>query len=186
MADILTRLHQDHIHMAQVLDVLEQQLEILRHPEGEQNPDLNLILECALYFVSFPDKVHHVAEDKLFSKTERVLPDMKAAFSRLRHDHQNLAREGEKFHRTIEKICAGEVLERAVLVREIDNFVRHQRDHMNLEEAEIFPRAKSELSEINFAEIETEYEASLDPVFSSKVENYYERIRDAIVSVENY
>lgn len=184
MSEILARLHQDHIHMAEVLNVLDRQLEVLRHPEGEQQPDLNLILECAHYFVSFPDKVHHVAEDKLFAKTEEVLPDMKSEFDRLRKDHQTLAREGEKFHHSIEKICAGEVQQRTVIINEIDNFVRLQRAHMDLEEGKIFPRAKAGLSAINFDEIEADYLATLDPIFSDKIEDYYERIREAIIDVE--
>ncbi|MGR8949342.1 MAG: hemerythrin domain-containing protein [Gammaproteobacteria bacterium] len=185
MADILDRLHQDHIHMAQVLDVLDQQLEILRHPENGYDADLDLIRESAHYFMSFPDKVHHVAEDKLFAKTERVAPDMKPEFEKLRSDHKKLAEEGVRFHQITEQLCAGEVLERSVIVKELAAFLRLQRDHMDLEEGHVFPGARASLNSTNIEEIEAEYSASVDPIFGEKLESYYESIREAIVTADH-
>lgn len=171
--------------MAQVLDVLEQQLEILRHPESDQDIDLELIRESAHYFTSFPDQVHHVAEDKVFAKTEKVSPDMKAQFEKLRSEHRELAQEGARFHHTAEKLCAGEVVERAMIIEELAKFLNLQRDHMDFEEGEVFPGARASLNRASIAEIEAEYSASVDPIFGKKVENYYECIREAIVTANN-
>ena len=181
MTDILQRLHQDHIHMAQVLDVLEQQLNIMRHPESGSDADLNLIRESALYFMTFPEKVHHVAEDKMFQKAEEVAPDMRPSFEKLRSDHIALSAVGKEFHALMDRLCAGQVLERAQIVAEMEKFLDVQRSHMNLEEGEIFPEAKASLSKANIDEIAAEYEASIDPVFGPKVEEYFDRIREAIV-----
>ena len=181
MSDILQKLHQDHIHMAQVLDVLARQLDVLRHPESGTDADLNLLRESALYFMTFPDKVHHVAEDKLFRKTEQVAPDMKPDFEKLRSDHARLASVGKEFHELMDNLCAGEVMQRAEIVSEIEKFIDVQREHMNLEEGKIFPEARSSLSKTNIDEIEAEYEASIDPIFGPKVEKYFEQIREAIM-----
>ena len=181
MSDILQKLHQDHIHMAQVLDVLDRQLDIIRHPESGDDADMNLIRESALYFMTFPDKVHHVAEDKVFEKTEQVAPDMKPQFEKLRSDHVALASVGKEFHEMMDNLCSGQVMQRAELVAEIEKFIDVQREHMNLEEGKIFPEAKSSLSKTNIDEIEAEYEASVDPIFGPKVEKYFEQIRQAIV-----
>lgn len=181
MSDILQKLHQDHIHMAQILDVLDQQLDLMRHPESGTDANLELIRESALYFMSFPDKVHHVAEDKLFEETEQFSPDMKPDFEKLRADHVALAEIGKSFHEMMDNLCAGQVMERAELVSEIDKFVSAQREHMNIEEAKIFPEARAHLDKTNFDEIQTAYESNLDPVFGPKLEKYFERIREAIL-----
>ena len=181
MNDILDKLHEDHIHMAQVLDALDQQLDIMRHPETGSDADLHLIREGALYFMTFPDKVHHVAEDKMFHKTEQVTTDMKSLFEKLRRDHVLLAAAGKEFHDMMGNLCAGEVMERAQIIGELEKFINLQRQHMNLEEGTIFPQARSSLSKADIEEIEAEYAASVDPVFGPKVEKYFERIRQAIV-----
>tara|TARA_Y100001934_G_scaffold261999_1_gene335969 strand:+ start:1019 stop:1195 length:177 start_codon:yes stop_codon:yes gene_type:complete len=40
--NILDSLHQNHVHVTELLDFLEVQLDRLRHPEGEQQGDINL------------------------------------------------------------------------------------------------------------------------------------------------
>ncbi len=182
MSDILDKLHGDHIRIAQLLDLLESQLDLLRHPQGEGAADHGLMRDIARYFVTFPDHGHHAIEDRLFSAMETASPALKNRFAALRTDHESLGSLGEKFYAMLDAVCAGQIVERQALVDAVQEFLDLQRQHMNTEESDIFPHARACLDGTDIAAIEAEHAALDDPLFGAEMDDYFARLHETIVA----
>lgn len=178
MSKILDELHQDHIRMAQLLDILAAQFAHLK--DADADVDLRLMRDIADYFVSFPDAVHHPTEDAVFDTLEARSPDLRMRFEALRQDHVELALIGREFFELMQSACSGHVVPRAQLAAATDNFLRRQRQHMDVEESEIFPLARAYLQGVSIGKFGTNYNGADDPLFGGKIRDGFSRLHEAI------
>jgi len=179
MTTFLDKLNQDHVHMAQLLDLLAAQLTLLRDPDGE--PDYRLMQDIAYYFICFPDSVHHRAEDAVFRALEEKSPSQRKRIEALRLEHVELAEMGQEFNLLLEGVCSGHVVTRDKIVSAGENFLERQRRHMDTEEGEIFVIAKAYLNDeivAAFASIHAEVQG---PLFGTDTRDSFNRLRQAIM-----
>jgi hemerythrin-like domain-containing protein len=176
---LLDRLHQDHVHMAQLLDLLAAQLVLLRDPHADA--DYSLMRDIAYYFICFPDSVHHPAEDMIFGALEEKSPDLKNRFAALRAEHAEISEIGQAFHLLLEGVCSGHMVPRDKILSAAENFLNRQRRHMDTEEGEIFVIAKAYLSDESVAEFETAHGEIHDPLFGTEIRDSFKRLHAAIM-----
>ena len=183
--NILEKLHQDHVRMSALLNILENELKRMKKPDGEEEANVHLMRDIARYFVGFPDVTHHPTEDKLFSELSTGDSEMEDRVALLRDDHADLSELAQQFELLLIEVVSGGIVERDALTQATEAFLNGQREHMNKEEKTILPEAEKRLDERAIAGIEAAYDAANDPLFGSKVDEYYERLNSAILAQAN-
>ena len=60
MPDTLAQWHTEHVNFAQLLDLLEAELDLFH---GGDTPNYELMLDIMFYMTHYPDVLHHPRED---------------------------------------------------------------------------------------------------------------------------
>ncbi len=63
MSDVMDKLHADHAHIARLMSLLEEQIQLIH---AEENPDAPLMQDIMAYMTHYPDLIHHPLEDLIF------------------------------------------------------------------------------------------------------------------------
>ncbi len=177
MTDILDRLHQDHVNMVQILNAIEREL---GHLEGHEAADLPLVHDALHYLTNYADLYHHPVEDRLFEHLERVDESTRQQVARLREEHQALYIKGKAFFDAVREVESEVAMER----REFDLLARDyldtQRQHLDFEEAIMFPLARRVLTERDWEALAGLGDSEGDPLFGRLVHQEYERLKNAL------
>ncbi|TVQ45007.1 MAG: hemerythrin HHE cation-binding protein [Gammaproteobacteria bacterium] len=180
MSDILDRLHQDHLNMVQILNAIERELQRL---EGHEAADLPLVHDALHYLTNYADLYHHPVEDRLFEhleRLERIDDATREQVVRLREEHQALYVKGKAFFDAIREVESEVAMER----REFDHLARDyldsQRQHLDFEEAIMFPLARRVLEADDWETLAGIDEIESDPLFGRLVHQEYERLKNAL------
>ena len=126
----------DHVNLLRLLDLLSKELDAFYAGE-ESNFDLKI--ELLDYIEHYAEQVHHPTEDLLH---QAVLPQVEQGDSllqRLSRQHGELIGMAKRFRETLEGIVQGEVMNREEVETRGREFIALQRQHVNLEEEEVFP-----------------------------------------------
>jgi len=179
MSEVMQQLHQDHVRVARLMRWLEGQLD--RFEAGER-PDYERMCDTMHYLTHYTDLFHHPREDFIFEKLAAKEPALAEAVARLRDEHIELARLGERFYHTLENICEDIILPRERVEAEGRAYIDTLYRHFNVEEGEIFPRALALLDGRHWAAVDRHLGFREDPLFGPEVEvqyaALYERISD--------
>ena len=138
----LASLEQDHVMIREVLDALER---FVTRIESQRHVDKQTLERFATFFVTFADIHHAIKEEQvLFPALERHgAPWDHGPLAHARREH----RQERYFMRTMMQLATQErdadEESRRVLVSELTEFIQSLRDHLQLEEAEVFPFAES-------------------------------------------
>ena len=174
MGTILDKLHNDHKNFSTLLVFLEQQLGLLEKCEAA---DLNTVLEAVEYMKNYPDLVHHPLENVVFqyyldhygSENEDVIEIM--------HEHAELPVLTNTLLSIVSGVLADIPQERNVLCDSLKDYIATQKEHMNTEEAKIYPLLTSSFSEQDWNNIESELKDVEDPLFGHQVAQSYQLLR---------
>ena len=178
MHKIMQDLHQDHIHLAKVLCVLDRQLEKL---SSEENADLFLMLDILDYIQHYPDLVHHPKEDKVYQVFKECSPVATEIVQTLMDEHQALPDVSLKFRQLLDGAANGIVfVSREELHDKLYEFLQLQRRHMNLEEEKLFPMINLIMSQQDWEKVENAIEDSPDPLFGATLTASYENLYQSI------
>ena len=178
MHRIMAELHQDHIHLARLLDLLDEQVLLITN---DGDPDFQLMVDIAHFIRSYPDLVHHPKEDQVY----RVLKQRSAKWADLvdvlHHEHQTLPAITIAFLAMLEGVVDGSsIIERDQLKLKIQHFIDVQRQHMKKEENTVFPLIEKTLNEQDWADVESGLVNKDDPLFGAKVEACYDNLYQII------
>ena len=121
------------------------------HREGHA-PDFSVLRAMLFYVDEFPERLHHPKESELlFPRVRERCPALAATLDRLDADHAR----GEAAIRQLEHaLLAYEVLgdsRRAAFIQALDGYVHGYLAHMAVEESEVLPAAKAQLTEADWA-----------------------------------
>ncbi len=173
MIHIMEELHTDHRHIDKLLRLLSKQMDLL-HEGG--TPDYTLLSEIVDYVEHYPDLIHHPKEDLIFATYLDQHNERREQVEALMEEHKTL------FHLTKEfRELMDEVIDDAMISRdEIENmgraYILRQRNHMNAEEAEIFPLIRRTFTEEEWKYIKEHAPTVDDPLFGDQVETRYESL----------
>jgi len=137
---ILATLHQDHINMSKLLDLLEKNVEQI--VSGER-PDLRLMAEAIEYIGYYADLYHHPLEDILyehFTNRDKALDQLLYS---CRKEHRDLASCSQSALAPITLTLMDGMLPMEQIIKVLEKFLKAERDHLNFEEGQVFPMIKA-------------------------------------------
>lgn len=170
LADLLAELREDHRNMATMLDLLERDLERIRHSE---EPDYELIHDILRYMTVYSDAVHHPKEDLLYGAMKAEDPSLAAGLDKVEPEHRELAILGETLRNDVEAIASGATVTRFRLVADMTDYVERLREHMSWEEGDLFRRADELVAAESAMFVAISHLDKLDPVFGPEREHSF-------------
>ncbi|MBL1143179.1 MAG: hypothetical protein HND53_14270 [Proteobacteria bacterium] len=179
MSMMLDKLHQEHINITKLIDVLEKQINSYQE-NGSIN--LQLIRDISDYIIHYPDLYHHPKEDLVFELLRHKDKQIEPVINRLLNDHKILYESATSLSRELNRLKDSSNAE--ILVKQLKNYIALSRSHMDVEEAILFPRAKELLTENDWQQVETGFNYVEDPVFGKVIYKQYENILNSIIDDE--
>lgn len=174
MATILDKLHNDHKNFAKLLVFLEQQLALLENCESS---DLNTMVEAIEYMKNYPDLIHHPLENVVFQYYLDHYDNEDKDVLEVMEEHEEMPLLTNKLLEILESVLADVPQERSVLCDSLNTYILAQKEHMNIEEAKIYPQLSSALNDQDWKNIDSELMDVEDPLFGRQVEQSYQRLR---------
>ena len=162
MHPLLRQLHRDHKNLERLLEVLTRQLDEFH--EGRER-DLDLMCELIEYVESYEDQIHHPTEDLIFHRLKARTDEKRVAVETLEEQHRLLAGMTKQFRDSLEAIMHGGVVLRHAVESQGRAMVKLLRQHMSLEESEVFVLADASLGEADWSVVEEKAPKFNDPVF---------------------
>ena len=170
MPAVMDDLHEDHVHVAEMLDLLEQQIGIVAAGE---NGDFELLHDIMVYMTHFPDNVHHPKEDRLYAELRAVHPDRATGMRRIAEEHRELEEQSVSLLRRLEEAAAGDADSLREVVAAASRYADLLRKHMRWEEADLFRRLDKLAAEGHDLVDKAVVINQRDPLFGSKVEESF-------------
>jgi hemerythrin-like domain-containing protein len=177
MAETLRMLREEHVNLAKLLDLVEEQLDVFERGEAADYELISVILD---YCQSFPDQYHHPKEDLILDRLKAKNPSIAATFESLENEHRLLAEETAAFAETVTRIIQDSQVSRAAILDIGRAFVRSYRRHMRFEEDQFFPAAEHHLDESDWGAVDARLHQPDDPLFGEKSIETYRRVRDIV------
>lgn len=174
MTDTILLLRMEHHNAADLLTLIERQL------ERDDEMDLKLLKSVADYFIDYPEQCHHPVEDLVFRKLRARDASRAAKVEELLEDHRAISELTRRFAQVLEEPVV-DAQGRTTDLREVlRQFVDHYRRHMSEEEKVFFPAALAALTVGDWAEIEYDLFDRKDPLFDPDVEDRFRMLREEI------
>jgi len=171
--DIIARLHGDHVNVAQVANLAREELRLL---EAGDAVDYSLLEDVMCYVTGYPDTHHHPTEDIVFDRLKQRAPDAAGEVNALLGEHEELIARGRRFLEAIRAVAEEVFVLRADLLARGHDYLSMLERHMNAEEANLFPRARKELTTEDWKYLDARIERRLDPLFGPALDEDYRRL----------
>ncbi|HPR08291.1 MAG TPA: hemerythrin domain-containing protein [Denitromonas sp.] len=167
----------EHANFGRLLDLIDSQIAIFH--DGER-PDYELMLEVMHYMTTYPDLYHHRREDLAFEVVFARDPAHAAVADELAAQHVRIAHSGAKLVQDLGAIIDGVVLPRAAVEADAAEYSRFMRQHMQHEEADIFPAVERLLDAKDWLLIDSKIHFISDPIFGDAVAKRYTSLHQQI------
>ena len=169
----------EHANFVRLLDLIDAQVAVFH---GGGRPDYELMLDVMHYMTRYPDRYHHLREDLAFEAVFERVPDLRALADELAAQHLRIARAGAKLVEDLGAIVDGAVLPRATVEADASAYTRFMRQHMQREEAAIFPALDRVLAPRDWLLIDARVHFVADPMFGEVVQDRYRTLHQRIAS----
>ncbi|HUL10570.1 MAG TPA: hemerythrin domain-containing protein [Methylococcaceae bacterium] len=180
MHPLISELHQDHINLSRLLDLLERESMLFRRGE---DPDYFLMLDMVEYVESYPDLIHHPREDAIFRVYLERHHEGEDVIQQLTDEHKALVAHSHRLRDMLEEVLQGSVLSREIIETQLFTYIEMQRSHLNAEEAQVFELMDEALEPEDWARIKQMIPATDDPLFGGQVQKRYEAIYAQILAI---
>jgi hemerythrin-like domain-containing protein len=134
--------HEEHVYFAQLLDLLEKELQAFR---GDATPNCELMFDIVSYLRDYGDAFHHPREDEAFRRLERRCPELGLETVRLAQEHRVIANAGNALCTHLAAVVSGAMVPRADIESAAATYLAYYRGHLAAEEEQILTRAALEL-----------------------------------------
>ena len=181
MATPFSTWHEDHVHFAQLLDLLESQ--VILFNRGER-PNYSLMASIIHYMRHFGDRVHHPREDIAYARLVERDPDMEIMVNRLQQEHRVIANVGETLVDRLNEAESDMISSRAALEAAAAMYLVYYRNHLSSEERHVMPRTARSLTAADWKAVDEAVPASADPLFGADVHQRFAVLRAQIESEE--
>ena len=166
---MLSKLLIEHDHIRRTLNLLEMQfLDLCR----DRTPDLAMMQSIVIYIQEYPEQAHHPLEDMIFSillKREEKTRLVQSLIT----DHNDLEMVTRKLRKSIESYMKND-FSADELKQLLSKFLIRQRQHLYIEEIEIYPSVQRILTKADWDKIQSIIPYRDDPVFGERTQNDYE------------
>lgn len=174
-SQLLTALHQDHLDIQDVLQVIERELEHMQ--SGREEGDLLLLADCAEYLHEYANLVHHAGEDVLFDALAAHLPELSPTVAALHEEHRRLRGLTEALREALACVESDTPCDRGTLLALLREYIDVQRAHLETEERDLYPAAAA-WSQAQPRPLPRT--AGTDPLLSEQTRGRYRALHDHI------
>ncbi len=174
---ILQSLHEDHANQLQLLSLIE--LEIGKLTKIGRAANFEMISLALEYCVDFPGRYHHPKEDLIYETLIKRDPDIAIRAIALTEEHHKLNALTREFATAVGEAIDGKNVNHLQLTA--DRFLKLYRCHIDIEEAEVFPRVNRALTKEDWIAIDQAYSDSNDPLFGEHTRQSYIVLQQRIV-----
>ena len=181
MTYMIEVLRQEHWNIESLLRVLEQELRVF---ERGDRPDYEVILAVINYFRDYPDSCHHPKEDLIVGKLKARDPLAAATIGDLEAEHREGAKRLRRVALAVERVLSDQDVLRQTVNDIIRDFIKHERQHMAMEERVVFPAALNSLRPEDWADIAEKLVDRNDPFYQLASEEKFNNLRRSILDME--
>ena len=181
MTYMIEVLRQEHWNIESLLRVLEQELRVF---ERGDRPDYEVILAVINYFRDYPDSCHHPKEDLIVGKLKARDPLAAATIGDLEAEHREGAKRLRRVALAVERVLSDQDVLRQTVNDIIRDFIKHERQHMTMEERVVFPAAVDALRPEDWADIAKKLADRDDPFYQPGFEEKFKTLRRNILKME--
>jgi hemerythrin-like domain-containing protein len=174
-------LRQEHCNIESLFRVLERELSVF---ERGDRPDYEVILAVINYFKDYPDSCHHPKEDLIVEKLKARDPRKAATVGDLEAEHREGAKRLRRVALAVERVLSDQELLRQSVDDIIRDFIKHERQHMAMEERVVFPAALNALRPEDWTNIGVKLADRDDPFYQSSFEERFKMLRRNILKME--
>lgn len=168
---MLNRLLLEHDHILRKLNLLElQYLDMCRG----KTPDYSLMRSIIVYIQEYPEKIHHPLEDMIFSILIERVDDVEFV-QELIAEHTQLEVVTRRLRESLESLSNG-IVSVEELEQQLSEFLVGQRQHIYLEEAEVYPLVQSVLTKEDWKKLHYAVPVLDEPLFGRRTREDYERL----------
>ncbi len=173
MAKILNQLQLDHKNMDRLLRKLTDLL------DQEASSGYEVTKSVIHYMTHYPDVVHHPTEDLMFEHLIRRDQALQRVVDKLIAEHEGLAETG-RLLLELASAAHGDSRAADTLRQEGHSYIVSLRQHMSIEESQVFPHARVLLTERDWTEIDAKRRPFADPLFGDTILEGYRHIYEAL------
>lgn len=167
---ILDELHQDHINLSRLLDMLAQKITSLR---AGDDANFQLIADVVDYIATYADTHHHPREDELYAYFAGRNAELDKAIDRCVAEHTGLKVVAEEISEAVDCILRDVVISMPTFIDNLSLLVNEQRGHLDLEEAVLFPLLKQIGKDSDWELLAQKLPKMNDPLFgAAQAEKY--------------
>jgi hemerythrin-like domain-containing protein len=181
MPKIIDILLEEHQNIEKLLLVLEHELEVF---DASGRPDYEILQSIIQYFQDYPETCHHPKEEMIFAKLQARDPAAAKKFGDVEAEHEIEASRLRSFARAVDSVLADQEFLRESFHLAVQDFVAHQRRHLEREERLLFPASIKALRSEDWAEIDRRLDARQDPLFNSVAEEKFHNLQKTILRWE--
>jgi hemerythrin-like domain-containing protein len=175
---LITELHQDHVNLGRLLNLLGRELDRLRRGE---NPNYWLLLDLVDYIESYPDQIHHPREDVIFDVYLESHQASAVDIRRLMDEHKSLIVLSHELRELIDQVTQSSVFPRDLIESRLSDYLNKQWEHLNLEEGEIFQLLSDSLTPEQWDKVNNRIPRAADPLFGGAIQQRYQAIYEQIM-----
>ncbi len=181
MSNIIKILLEEHRNIDRLLLVLEHELEVF---DRSEEPDYEILRAIIQYFQDYPEDCHHPKEDMVFEKLKMRDPAVASRVGDVEAEHEIETERLRKLVEAVEEILAGREFLRQTFHDVVNDFIKHQRQHMDKEERLLFPAAVQRLRPEDWVAIDARLDDRKDPLFNGAVETKFQALQRTILRWE--
>ena len=181
MTYMIEVLRQEHCNIECLLRILERELSVF---ERGDRPDYEVVLAVINYFKDYPDTCHHPKEDLIVAKLKARDPLKAATIGDLGAEHREGAKRLRRVALAVERVLSDQDLLRQTVDDIIRDFIKHERQHMAMEERVVFPAALNALRPEDWADIGAKLNDYDDPFYQPGFERKFNTLRQSILKME--
>lgn len=178
MTEFIETLLEEHRNIKKLLHVLEQELNVFDHSD---QPDYEILRAIIEYFQDYPESYHHPKEDMVFEKLKLRDPALAKRVGDVEEEHRVETERLQQFARAVDDVLAGREYLRKAFHDVVQDFIKHQREHMDKEELMLFPAAVKALQPEDWADIDTRLNDRKDPLFDDTTQKNFHALQRTIV-----
>lgn len=178
---ILAELHQEHVNMKRLLELLGRTVQKLHEGESDR-PNFQLMSDVVNYVGNYADTHHHPREDRMFAYFKGRDAELDSAISRCEGEHHELKQLSTSLHDALDGVLNdAAVIPIDQLIDQLEQFVSRESQHLNLEEGDVFPKIEKVASSDDMAELDAQIPSPNDPLFGLKQADEYRDLYQALL-----
>ena len=168
--DVIDALYAEHRYAARMLDLLEEQRAALSRG---QPIDREASLGALTYLTQHSDAYHHPREDAMFARLAKRDPRLVTRIAEIERAHRTIGSAGKHLLAALQGPQKDSRADEAGVASRMGDYVGALREHMAIEERDLFPRARHVLEDDDLAEIDRAFRRVTDPLFEASVRDAY-------------